>query len=161
VGKLGESPSAGLMPRQRYLNVPPAGPRSLALAAAVLTALAPAAGWAAPFHFTPASFQQWLNADPQGWPFDALVTFSNLGDCKEYKYASPGSYGCKEGFARISDAMGSRVCQINFLLGNSPFFLTPVKYPHKISRIRIVNPATTGKSSQVGEFADLGECRWR
>ena len=31
---------------------------------ALALALVPTAGWSAPFKFTPASFQQWLNANP-------------------------------------------------------------------------------------------------
>jgi hypothetical protein len=144
-----------------WLQVPPTMRSLLPPGVLVVALLAPTSGWAAPFNFTPASFQQWLNANPQGWSFNALITFSDLGNCREYKYASPGSYGCKEGFARISDAMGSRICQVAFVLGNSPFFLSPVEYPQKVSRIRIVQPTSAGRSSQVGEYAELGECRWR
>jgi hypothetical protein len=135
--------------------------RSLAHAAVALALLAPAVGWAAPFRFTPASFQQWLNANPEGWPFDSRITFTSLGSCREYKNAWPDSYSCREGFARVSDAMGIRICQVEFLWGNGSVGHFQDKYPRKISRIRIVKPTTPGNFSQVGEYAQLGECRWQ
>ena len=57
--------------------------RSLAQATVALALLAPTGGWAAPFKFTPADFQQWLNANPEGWPFGSRITFNNLGHCQE------------------------------------------------------------------------------
>lgn len=135
--------------------------RSLAQATVALVLLAPTGGWAAPFKFTPADFQQWLNANPEGWPFGSRITFSNLGHCEEYKNVGLDWYSCKEGFARISDAMGCRICQVEFLWGNGFVGHYKDKYPHHINRIRFVKPTTPGNVVRIGEYARLGECRWQ
>lgn len=85
--------------------------RSLAPATVALALLAPAAGWAAPFKFTPADFQQWLNANPGRWQEGRRVIFSNLSGCAAGQMY-PNTFTCYRGFARITDPMGSRVCRL-------------------------------------------------
>lgn len=92
-------------------GAPQAMQRSLLLFGLALAMVPAGGGWAAPFKFTPASFQQWLNASPDLWQEGRRVTFSNLSHC----YAGqsyPESFSCSNGFARIADPMGTRVCRL-------------------------------------------------
>ena len=79
---------------------------------ALALALVPTAGWSAPFKFTPASFQQWLNANPERWQEGRRVIFSNLSGCSTGRMY-PNSFTCFHGFAKITDPMGSRVCRVS------------------------------------------------
>jgi hypothetical protein len=123
--------------------------RSLLLVGLAL-ALVPAASWAAPFKFTPVSFQQWLNANPDRWQEGRQVTFSNLSGCYSGR-SYPESFSCSQGFARISDPMGTRVCRLMEVSWRGVDLNEEKRFGSTYNMFR--NPP--------GASFRQGECRWQ
>ncbi|MEA5391159.1 hypothetical protein VB738_07775 [Cyanobium gracile UHCC 0139] len=130
--------------------------QSPSLPFALAIALLPVAGWAAPFQFTPASFQQWLNANPGRWQEGRRVIFSNLSGCSPGQ-SYPESYACSQGFARISDPMGTRVCRVMGVTWRGIDLHEEKRLKEVYGSVSILMPQP-GKTPKTS-FRQ-GDCRW-
>lgn len=144
-------------------GAPQAMQRSLLLVGLAL-ALVPAAGWAAPFKFTPASFQQWLNANPDRWQEGRRVTFSNLSGCS-LSNSYPEQFTCSRGFAKITDPMGSRVCRLMWVSWRGIQRQAEKKpgelYGRTSQWLADQMMGGPGLSGPPGASYRQGECRWQ
>jgi hypothetical protein len=81
-----------------------------AFIASIVTLIAASSANALPFNPNPSSFENWLNAKNIPWENGAQkIKFSYLGGCLE---TNVGHYFCTQGYARISDPLGTRTCQL-------------------------------------------------
>lgn len=148
--------------------------RSLAQVTVVLALLTPAGGWAAPFKFTPTSFQQWLNANPGRWQEGRRVIFSNLSRCSR-SWMFQEHYICLHGFVKITDPMGSRVCRLQEVSWSGikrRLKITPDEAsgsgrpdnPNGLpyaTRMPDPDPSTSTWGRPPGVGFRQGECRWQ
>jgi hypothetical protein len=67
---------------------------------------APTCVYALPFHQNPQSFQNYMNT--RNWSDGSRVIFQNLNRCGGGGIV----YGCDDGFATISNPMGTKVCNV-------------------------------------------------
>lgn len=65
---------------------------------------------AAPFHFNPQSFQNYLNSIR--WNDGSSNKFQNLADCRGDTNPNNPSYICHTGYVYTSSPMGNKVCSL-------------------------------------------------
>jgi hypothetical protein len=99
---------------------------------------------AAPFHFNPQSFQDYLNSIR--WDDGSQNKFQNLTNCNGVESGNMPSYYCRGGYVYSSSPMGNRVCRVDSVMWSPGMFQITTLFG--------------GKSSSPVQFS-TGECRNR